>query len=410
MNLLEGIRIAWQSLWGHKLRTLLTLLGNIVGTMSVIAVVSLIYGADSYVAEAITDEGTDVFTITRVNGLQFLTDFDAFLESLTNPDLTVDDRDYLQKEMEEARLVSAEVSRAGDLTARGNRYRSVNIRGVTEDYALLNELPLLLGRHLTRQDLLTRHQVVVLGYEVAEELFPRRADPVGQEVKLGGRHFKVIGVVEDRGTVMGNNRNQFAVVPITTFQKVFGSGQSIEIKVAALDLDRMTEAQDEATFLMRLRHRRRPLERDDFAITTADQLLSIWGGISKAIYGALVPLVGISLVVGGIVLMNIMLVAVTERTREIGVRKALGAPRKAILWQFMVEAITLSMIGGVLGILIGMFIAFIIAALSPLTFAIAGWSVWLGLVVTFVIGGVFGTYPAWKAAGFDPVEALRHEG
>jgi putative ABC transport system permease protein len=410
MNLLEGIRIAWQSLWGHKLRTLLTLLGNIVGTMSVIAVVSLIYGADSYVAEAITDEGTDVFTITRVNGLQFLTDFDAFLESLTNPDLTVDDRDYLQKEMEEARLVSAEVSRAGDLTARGNRYRSVNIRGVTEDYALLNELPLLLGRHLTRQDLLTRHQVVVLGYEVAEELFPRRADPVGQEVKLGGRHFKVIGVVEDRGTVMGNNRNQFAVVPITTFQKVFGSGQSIEIKVAAQDLGRMTEAQDEATFLMRLRHRRRPLERDDFAITTADQLLSIWGGISKAIYGALVPLVGISLVVGGIVLMNIMLVAVTERTREIGVRKALGAPRKAILWQFMVEAITLSMIGGVLGILIGMFIAFIIAALSPLTFAIAGWSVWLGLVVTFVIGGVFGTYPAWKAAGFDPVEALRHEG
>jgi putative ABC transport system permease protein len=362
------------------------------------------------VAEAITDEGTDVFTITRVNGLQFLTDFDAFLESLTNPDLTVDDRDYLQKEMEEARLVSAEVSRAGDLTARGNRYRSVNIRGVTEDYALLNELPLLLGRHLTRQDLLTRHQVVVLGYEVAEELFPRRADPVGQEVKLGGRHFKVIGVVEDRGTVMGNNRNQFAVVPITTFQKVFGSGQSIEIKVAAQDLGRMTEAQDEATFLMRLRHRRRPLERDDFAITTADQLLSIWGGISKAIYGALVPLVGISLVVGGIVLMNIMLVAVTERTREIGVRKALGAPRKAILWQFMVEAITLSMIGGVLGILIGMFIAFIIAALSPLTFAIAGWSVWLGLVVTFVIGGVFGTYPAWKAAGFDPVEALRHEG
>ncbi len=410
MNLLEGIRIAWMSLWGHKLRTLLTLLGNIVGTMSVIAVVSLIYGADSYVAEAITDEGTDVFTITRVNGLQFLTDFDAFLESLTNPDLTVDDRDYLQENMEEARLVSAEVSRSGDLTARGNRYRSVNIRGVTEDYALLNELPLLLGRHLTRQDLLTRHQVVVLGYEVAEELFPRRADPVGQEVKLGGRHFKVIGVVEDRGTVMGNNRNQFAVVPITTFQKVFGSGQSIEIKVAAQELDRMAEAQDEATFLMRLRHRRRPLERDDFAITTADQLLSIWGGISKAIYGALVPLVGISLVVGGIVLMNIMLVAVTERTREIGVRKALGAPRKAILWQFMVEAITLSMIGGVLGILIGVLIAFVIAALSPLTFAIAGWSVWLGLVVTFVIGGVFGTYPAWKAAGFDPVEALRHEG
>lgn len=410
MNLLEGIRIALSSLAGHKLRTFLTLLGNIVGTMSVIAVVSLIYGADSYVAEAITDEGTDVFTITRVNGLQFLTDFDAFLESLTNPDLTVDDRDYLNSKMEEARLVSAEVTRSGDLRARGNQFRGVQIRGVTEDYTQLSELPLLLGRHLTRQDLVRRNQVVVLGYEVAENLFPRRADPVGQEVKLGGRHFKVIGVVEDRGTIMGNNRNQFAVVPVTTYQKVYGSGSSIDIKVAARDLERMEEAQDEATFLMRLRHRRRPLERDDFAIQTSEQLLSLWGGISKAIYGALVPLVGISLVVGGIVLMNIMLVSVTERTREVGVRKALGAPRKAILWQFMVEAITLSMVGGVLGILIGILIAWVIAMVSPLTFAIAGWSVWLGLVVTFVIGGVFGTYPAWKAAGFDPVEALRHEG
>jgi putative ABC transport system permease protein len=410
MNLLEGIRIALASLWGHKLRTFLTLLGNIVGTMSVIAVVSLIYGADSYVAEAITDEGTDVFTITRVNGLQFLTDFDAFLESLTNPNLTVDDRDFLEGRMQEARLVSAEIVRGADITAPGTRYRGVRVRGVTEDYALLGELPLLLGRHLTRQDLMSSRQVTVLGFEVAQELFPRRADPVGQEVKIGGRHFKVVGVVADRGMIMGNNRNQFAVMPITSFQKVFGSGASIDIKVAALDISRIEDSKDEATFLMRMRHRRRPLERDDFAIQTADQLLNIWGGISKAIYGALVPLVGISLVVGGIVLMNIMLVAVTERTREVGVRKALGAPRKAILWQFMVEAITLSMVGGVLGIAIGMFIAWVIAVASPLTFAIASWSVWLGLATTFVIGGVFGTYPAWKAAGLDPVEALRHEG
>ena len=410
MNLLEGIRIALASLWGHKLRTFLTLLGNIVGTMSVIAVVSLIYGADSYVGEAITDEGTDVFTITRVNGLQFLTDFDAFLESLTNPDLTLDDRDFLSDRMQEARLVSAEVIRSADLRARGNRFRGVRVRGVTEDYYLLGELPLLLGRHLTRQDVLTSRQVVVLGFEVARDLFPRRADPVGQEVKIGRRHFKVVGVVEDRGTLMGNNRNQFAVIPVTSYQKVFGSGSSIDIKVAARDLARIEEAKDEATFLMRLRHRRRPLERDDFAIQTSEQLLAIWGGISKAIYGALVPLVGISLVVGGIVLMNIMLVSVTERTREVGVRKALGAPRKAILWQFLIEAVTLSMVGGVLGILIGMLIAWGIAVASPLTFALAEWSVWLGLVTTFIIGGIFGTYPAWKAAGLDPVEALRHEG
>ena len=391
MNLLEGVRIALASLRGHKLRTFLTLLGNIVGTMSVIAVVSLIYGADRYVSEVVLDEGTDVFTITRVDGLQFLTDFDAFLESLTNPDLTLDDRDYLQRHMQEARAVGAEVVRGDDLRAGGRTYRNVRVRGVTEDYPLLEELPLAAGRHLAGSDVAASGQVVVLGWDVARDLFPRHADPVGREVKLGGRHFKVVGVIEDRGTVLGNNRNQVAVIPITAWQKVFGSGESLDLKVAARDLADLDEAQDEATFLMRVRHRLRPLERNDFAIQTSDQLLNIWGGISGAIYGALVPLVGISLVVGGIVLMNVMLVSVTERTREVGVRKALGARRVAILWQFLVEAITLSLIGGVIGILIGLLLAWVISLASPLPFAIAGWSLVLGLGTTFVIGAVFGT-------------------
>jgi putative ABC transport system permease protein len=409
MNLFEGVRIALGSLRGHKLRTFLTLLGNIVGTMSVIAVVSLIYGADRYVSEVVLDEGTDVFTIKRVDDLQFLTDFDAFLESLNNPDLTLEDRDWLAERMEEASSVGVFISRTTTLHAAGNKFRGTRVRGVTEDYSLVEELPLRLGRHLTRQDVVNARQVVVLGFEVARDLFPRRVDPLGQEVKIGGRHFRVIGVVEDRGTVMGNNRNQFAVTPITAWQKVFGSGDSLDLKIAARDLNRLAEAQDEATFLLRIRHRLRPLDRNDFSISTSDQLLSIWGGISSAIYGALVPLVGISLVVGGIVLMNIMLVSVTERTREVGVRKALGARRMAIMWQFLVEAITLSLVGGVMGILIGLALAWGISLASPLPFAIAGWSLVLGLAVTFLIGGVFGTYPAWKAAGFDPVEALRHE-
>ena len=409
MNLFEGVRIALSSLRGHKLRTFLTLLGNIVGTMSVIAVVSLIYGADRYVSQVVLDEGTDVFTITRINDLQFLTDFDAFLESLNNPDLTMDDREWLAERMEEASSVGVYVSRRTTLHAGGHKFRGTRVRGVTEDYSLIEDLPLILGRHLTRQDVVNARQVVVLGLEVARDLFPRRADPVGREVKIRGRHFKVIGVVEDRGTVMGNNRNQFAVTPITAWQKVFGSGDSLDLRIAASDLARLAEAQDEAAFLLRIRHRLRPLERNDFSITSSDQLLSIWGGISTAIYGALVPLVGISLVVGGIVLMNIMLVSVTERTREVGVRKALGARRMAIMWQFLVEAITLSLVGGILGILIGLALAWGISLASPLPFAVAGWSLALGLGVTFVIGGVFGTYPAWKAAGFDPVEALRHE-
>ena len=409
MNLLEGVRIALESLRGHKLRTFLTLLGNIVGTMSVIAVVSLIYGTDRYVAEVVLDEGTDVFTITRVDGLQFLTDFEAFLASLTNPDLTLADRDYLAARMTEARAVGAEVARAADVRAGGRSYRGVRVRGVTQDYPLLEDVTLAAGRQLTGVDVATSRQNVVLGWDVARDLFPRRADPLGREVKIGGRHFTVVGLIGDRGTVLGENRDEVALIPVTAWQKLWGAGESLDIKVAARDLERMVEAKDEATFLMRVRHKLRPLERNDFAIRTSDQLLNIWGGISGAIYGALVPLVGISLVVGGIVLMNVMLVSVTERTREVGVRKALGARRLSIMWQFLVEAVTLSLVGGVLGIGIGLVLAWVIAAASPLPFAVAGWSLVLGLGTTFLIGAVFGTWPAWKAAGLDPVEALRHE-
>ncbi len=409
MNLFTGVLIALESLRGHKLRTLLTLLGNIVGTMSVITVVSLIYGTDQYVSQVVLDEGTDVFTLTRVSNIQFLTDFDAFLESLNNPDLTLDDRDWLAERMTTAKAVGAVTSTRADMQAGSHKFRSANIRGVTEDYTVLEDLPLELGRHFSRQDVLNAHQVVVLGSDAARDLFPRRADPVGRMVKIGGRHFRVIGVVESQGMVMGNNRDQFAIMPLTAWFKVFGSGRSLDLKVAALDLETLEEAKDEAAFLMRLRHRLRPLERQDFSITSSEQMLSIWGGISKAIYGALVPLVGISLVVGGIVLMNVMLVSVTERTREVGVRKALGARRLSIMWQFLVESITLSLIGGVIGILIGMGLAWAISKASPLPFAIATWSLGLGLGTTFIIGAVSGTYPAWKAAGLDPVEALRHE-
>ncbi len=409
MNLLEGVRIALGNLRSHKLRTFLTLLGNIVGTMSVIAVVSLIYGADRYARQVVLDEGTDVFTVRRINPIEFLTDFDTFLESLNNPDLTLEDRDFLAQRLELARVVGASLSGQAHLRAGPNSFRGATVRGKTEDYALLEDLPLVLGRHLTRQDVLASRQVAVVGWEIARDLFPRLADPLGKEFKIGDRHFKVVGVAADRGTVLGNNRNQFVIVPLTAYQKVFGSGDSIDIKIATSNLSLMADSQDEATFWLRVRHRLRPMQKNDFAIQTSDQLLSIWAGISSAIYGALVPLVGISMVVGGIVLMNIMLVSVTERTREVGIRKALGASRMAILWQFLIEAIILSMVGGITGIGIGFLLAGIIALASPLSFAVAGWSIGLGLAVTFVIGIVFGTYPAWKASGFDPVEALRYE-
>ncbi len=409
MNLLEGARIALESLRTNKLRTFLTLLGNIVGTMSVIAVVSLINGIDTYARQKVLDEGSDVFSVTRVNPLEFLTDFDEFLRSLSNPDLTLADRDWLASRLPAARAVGGAISASGELRAGKRTFRHCRVRGRTEDYPLFEEMPLASGRHLTEQDVRQSRPVALLGWEVARDLFPGVNDPAGRSVKLGRRHFDVIGVVADRGTVLGENRNQFVVVPLTTYQKVFGARESIDIRVAAGDVRRIEEVKDEVRFLMRVRHRLRPLAKDDFAVQTPDQLLRIWKGISSAIYSALTPLVGISLVIGGIVLMNIMLIAVTERTREIGVRKALGATRKAVLWQFLVEAMTLSVVGGILGVSLGFGLAGLVALLSPLPFAFAAWAIVLGLVVTLLIGLFFGTYPAWKAARLDPVEALRHE-
>ncbi len=409
MHLLEGVRIALESLRSHKLRTFLTLLGNIVGTMSVIAVVSVIGGIDLYARQEVLDEGTNVFTVQRINPVEFLTDMDAFIRSLNNPRLTLQDQQFLAERLELASLVGASLDRQGDLRAGSRSFRNATLRGKTADYWLLEDIPLATGRHLQRQDVVASRQVVVLGAEVARDLFPRLPDPVGQRLKIGDRHFTVVGVAATRGTIMGNNRDQFAIIPVTAYQKLFGTRESVQIKVAAADLRRMDDAQEEARFWMRVRHRLRPMQEDDFGIMTSEQLLDIWGGISKAIYAALVPLVGISLVIGGIVLMNIMLVSVTERTREIGIRKALGARRLNILWQFLVEAITLSLTGGVIGILIGFAIAALIGLLSPLPYTIAGWAVGVGLAVTLAIGVVFGTFPAWKAAGLDPVEALRHE-
>ena len=258
MNLLEGVRIALGNLRNHKLRTFLTLLGNIVGTMSVIAVVSLISGIDIYARQVVLDEGSDVFTITRINPIEFLTDMDAFLKSLTNPDLTLDDRDYLAERLELARVVGASLARRANLRAGPNNYRGATVRGKTEDYAILEDLPLAVGRHLNYQDVVASRQVAVLGWEIARDLFPRLLDPTGREFKIGGRHFTVIGVVADRGTVMGSNRNQFLVLPITAFQKVFGAHDSVDLKIAAVDLTQMADAQDEARFWLRVRHRLRP--------------------------------------------------------------------------------------------------------------------------------------------------------
>jgi putative ABC transport system permease protein len=409
MLILQGMNIALKALRENKLRTFLTLLGNIVGTMSVIAVVSLIGGIDDYVKEEVAGEGSNVFTIERFNFFEAITDLDAFLEAIArNPRIKLGDVDYVRDRVPSASYVAAAADNQEQVSYREEWVDRITIRGRSEEYPMIEDAELFLGRHISRMEDQKSANVAVLGWEVYSRLFPK-SDPIGARIKIGRKHFTVIGVVEDQGSVLGESQNRFVYVPINTFLKTFGSRTSIQIKVKATDITLLQQAVDEATMAMRIRHRLRPMEDDDFSIVTSENLISLWEKISTSIFNALIFIVSIALVVGGVVLMNVMLVSVTERTKEVGLRKALGARKSNIIWQFIVESVTLSLIGGIIGILIGFTIAAVISIVSPLPYVVAPWSIAAGLIVTFFIGIIFGTYPASKAASLDPVVALHSE-
>jgi putative ABC transport system permease protein len=407
--IIEGIRIALNALATHKLRTFLTLLGNIVGIMAVIAVASLLRGIDKYAREKVAEEGSNVFKIERVNQLEGITDFEDFLKALKhNPPVRRSDLLALRSSLKEAQYVSASVSGGIRVNFAGKTVRQMEVRGQDEFYPFLDNIDIEWGRHLSRLDVDTNAPVAVIGWDVYETLIEPR-EPIGATVRLGDRHVEIVGVAKKKGSVLGQSQDRFAILPIGAFQKVFGPQQSIEIRIKAKDVARLPQAIEEARIAMRIRHHLRPNEPDDFSVTTSEQLVALWRKISGGIMLALFVLVSISLIVGGIVLMNTMLVAVTERTREVGIRKALGARKRDITWQFLVESSTLSFFGGLIGMLIGLFIALMVSVLSPIPYSFDAAIVAVAFVATVIIGLVFGTYPAVKAAALNPVEALRRE-
>jgi len=407
--LLEGVRIAYSGLLANKLRTFLTLLGNIVGIMSVIAVVSLLGGIDTYMRQEVASEGSNLFTVQRVNFLDAIEDFEKFTDQLLhNPNLTRNDVNALREQLRLARYVSGEADSGARVGAYGKSINNISVEGRDAVYPFIEKLPLASGRHLTEIEDRENAQVTVIGWEVYEALISPR-DAIGRTIRIGERHFKVIGVAAHRARVLGNSRDRFVIIPIGAYRKVFGPNQSLDIKIAAADIRQIDDAIEEATVAMRIRHNLRPRDKNDFAVSTSEQLIDLWRSVSQGVMVALVALVGISMVVGGIVLMNTMLVSVTERTREIGVRKAIGAPRGAIVWQFLVESATLSVFGGVIGMILGFLIAATVSAVSVLPYVINAAIVALALGVTIALGLIFGTYPAVRAARLDPVEALRSE-
>lgn len=407
--LLEGIRIAYRALLVNKLRTFLTLLGNIVGIMAVIAVVSLLGGIDEYMRQEVASEGSNVFTIYRVDFFEAITDFESFTDAIKyNPNLDRDDVTALRRNVTAAAQVSGRVSRSARVGARDRHIKSIEVRGLDHAYSYVDNYELWTGRHVTPLENREKAQVAVIGWDVYTSLF-KPLDPLGRLVKIGNRHFKVIGVATDRGSLLGQTRNRYVIIPLGAYGKLFGSSESLNIRVKAVDIRTLETAIEEAKLTMRIRHRLRPGEKDDFFISTSDQLVEVWKSISSGIMIALVALVCIAMVVGGIVLMNTMLVAVTERTREIGIRKAIGARRLAIVWQFLVESATLSVIGGFLGMAVGFVIAAAVSGLTVIPYTVDPTIVVIAFLVTVALGLVFGTYPAVKASRMDPVEALRNE-
>jgi putative ABC transport system permease protein len=409
MNIAESIRVALQSLWANKLRSVLTLLGVVIGVAAVIAVVTFVSGINDYVAQKIFNLGADVFIIFKVSPVA--TNVDKYLEGEKRKDLTVDDYQAVLEACRHCELVGASTrNESGHVKYGEQSISDTLVRGITPGMATILDTDLAAGRMLNDTDVTNRSAVVVVGNDIVEHLMPG-IDALGKEIRLDGWTYQVIGVAKKKGTTLGQSADNFVMIPITACLKQYGThNNSLRIAGKAPSAGApLSEAVDEARVALRARRHDRPEAGDSFDIETNASLLGIWQDFSSTFFMATIGVACISLVVGGIVIMNIMLVSVTERTREIGIRKAMGARRGDVLLQFLIEAVTLALTGGALGVLFGVAIALGVTALIGMPSAIKLWAVGAGLLVAASVGIFFGVYPARKAARLDPIAALRFE-
>ena len=403
---LEAAGIALQAIWSNKLRSFLTVLGNIVAVTSIIAVVSLIQGMNAYVTNAIvTDVGADNFTIQRNPMVRTAADEDR---ARSNPPIKVDEADAVRKYGDNIQAVAAQGNWRARITYRNTTLNSVQVQGVSRDYIHFSTFDAERGRAISQTEVDRNRPVAILGFDTAEQLFGA-ADPIGKSIRIHNTQFRVVGVSEKKGAVFGQSQDEFAVIPLGIFQKMFGSRMSLQILVKPRTPEVVKAAMDEATVAMRIERRLRPSEPDNFGMFSSDSLLNLYHTATNGIFAVLIGVVALSLVVGGIVIMNIMLMVVSERTREIGLRKALGARRRDIIWQILTESVTLSTFGGLVGIGLGFLLALGISSATPLPASVQLWSVAIGLGITALVGLFFGMYPAMRAASLDPIEALRRE-
>jgi putative ABC transport system permease protein len=402
----EATGIALQAIWSNKLRSFMTVLGNIVAVTSIIAVVSLIQGLNASVSDTITSQvGADTFVVNRSGPTRTE---EEQLRAASNPRVTLEDAEAIRQASDRITLVMAGAGASAEVKTRRETLESLQIQGVTREYSLLPTTDIEVGRTISNPEFEGRRNVVILGFDAADRLFGA-LDPIGKDISIAGVRFRVVGIHRKKGALFGQSQDEYAVIPLGAYQRLFGVRQSLRLTVLPASPDLVKDAMDDATVALRVERRLRPSEPDNFGLVTSDTFLAIYDQFTSGAFAILIGVVSLSLVVGGIVIMNIMLMVVSERTREIGLRKSLGARRRDVLWQILTESITLSTFGGMVGTGLGFLLAFGISRVTPLPAVVEVWSVVLGISVTAMVGLFFGLYPAMRAASLDPIEALRKE-
>ena len=405
--------MAMAAIRAHKMRAFLTILGVLIGVTTVIAMVSIITGLNKSMAQQIESMGSNSIWVTKTKiDIQFGGPSE---EERNREPITFEDAVAVRELCPSVEAVSPQNWGPGPKTVKykDNKVSQFELIGILPEYEVVNNNYAEEGRFFTDSDVNYRAMVAVLGWDVADALFPN-LDPIGREISLAGRNFApkkfaVIGVMEKRPSLLGESQNNFVLLPHTTYKRLYPEEKELLLVAKPKSPELMEQAIDEITQVMRLRRGVPADKPNDFAVSTQEDLMDIYRKITSAIYLVMVVISSIGLLVGGVGVMNIMLVSVTERTREIGIRKAIGARKKDILWQFLIEAMTLSGSGGVLGIIIGLLLGKLVGAVSPLPAAVSLFWIILGFSFAVSVGLIFGIYPAYRAAKLDPIVSLRYE-
>ena len=406
MASLEALIIAFQALWANRLRSILTIVGVFFGVLSVITIISATEGLMASVEDSLQALGPTTFILTKFG---IITSHEGYLDALKRKNLTLEDMRAIEEGCRDCEDVAARAYRFRTVKRDGSSLNNVPMVGATANFIDIIDIEIGEGRFFTEFESERKRQVAFIGPTVAEELFPG-VDPIGKILKIGGQKFKVTGIAKKRGSTLGNNQDNFVMLPLSTQTKLFGQPRNnLDLLVKARSVEGIEDTQDQVRAILRARRGVSYYDDDDFSILTADNIMSFVESTTSMFRMIIIGISSIALVIGGIVIMNIMMVSVTERTREIGIRKSIGANRRNILTQFLYETLILTIGGGGLGTATGIAIAIYLGSMIDLAISPTLFSVMMGLVISSGVGLFFGIYPAAKASKLDPIEALRYE-